>query len=214
MKYIKLSTAQYKGFDKEVTNRTFLSIHDFQPGRVVTLIEDKKGITWGCAYKVSGEFALKYLEQRECVLGGYETKYTKFFPRIASEFSGISGEAFSVVLYIATPTNIYWAGDDSLEIIAEQIVNASGPSGHNIEYLLRLAIFMRDEIQHAEDDHLFTLEMLVRKKLANRKVCIHTIMGHQRPYRIQRDDHEHLRRNITFAHSSRVPEKKLRCLNI
>lgn len=179
----------------------------------MTLVEDAKGITWGCAYKVEGDYALKYLEQRECSLGGYEMKYTKFFPRIASEFSGISGEAFPVILYIATPSNSYWMGDSSPEIIAKQIVDACGPSGHNVEYLLRLAIFMREEVPSALDDHLFTLEKLVRKEIIERKICINSVMG-QQPPSIQRDYHENLHRSVTFAHSSRIPEKKLRCLNI
>lgn len=180
---------------------------------MVTLIEEKEGITWGCAYKVTGDLALQYLEQRECTLGGYETKYSKFFPRIASEFSGISGEAFPVILYIATPKNNLWMGDDNPETMAMQIVNARGPSGHNIEYLLRLANFMRDEIPHADDDHLFTLEKIVRDEIMKRKICIYSVMG-QQPPAIERDFHENYRRPVTFAHSSRVPEKKLRCLNI
>lgn len=183
---------------------------------MVTLVKEEKegeGIVWGCAYKVTGDLALKYLEQRECTLGGYETKYIKFFPRVASEFSGLSGEAFLAIVYIATPQNKYWLGENSLEKIAQQIVSASGPCGHNVEYLLRLAIFMREEVPHADDEHLFTLEKLVREELVKRKICIYSVMG-QAPAQIQRDYHENVRRPVTFAHSSRVPEKKLRCLNI
>jgi glutathione-specific gamma-glutamylcyclotransferase len=93
----------------------------------VTLVEEKEGMCYGCAYQIKGDLALKYLEQRECTLGGYITTYTKFYPRVASEFSGLSGEAFPVLLYIATEENEFWMGDDSLEKIAEQIVTASGP---------------------------------------------------------------------------------------
>lgn len=185
-----------------------------QPGRVVTLVEEEKGITWGCAYKVTGDLALQYLEQRECTLGGYEIVYAKFYPHKASEFSGISGEAFPTILYIATPKNAFWAGDNSsLEHIASQIVAARGPSGHNIEYLLRLAQFMRDELPHAVDDHLFELEKLVRDEIIKQKICIYSVMGNQ-PAAIPRDYHESHRRQVTFAHTSRIPEKKLRCLNI
>lgn len=180
---------------------------------MVTLVEDKEGICWGCAYKVTGDLALSYLEQRECTLGGYMTAYTKFYPRVATEFSGLSGEAFPVLLYIATPSNEYWMGDESLESIAEQIVSASGPSGHNVEYLLRLAIFMRDEIPGVHDEHLFRLEKLVRDEIINRKMCIYTVMGNQ-PARIRRDSHESLRRPINFEFTTKVQEKRLRCLNI
>jgi glutathione-specific gamma-glutamylcyclotransferase len=133
---------------------------------------------------------------------------------VASEFSGITGEAFPVILYIATEKNCYWLGEDHPETIAKQIVESSGPSGHNVEYLLRLAIFMREETPHADDEHLFTLEKLVRDELIKRKMCIYTVMGTQQPARIQRDFHEAQRRAVSFAHTSRIPEKKLRCLNI
>lgn len=53
-----------------------------------------QGIVFGCAYKITGDLALNYLEQRECTLGGYITTYTKFYPRFATESSGLSGEAF------------------------------------------------------------------------------------------------------------------------
>jgi cation transport protein ChaC len=170
-------------------------------------------MTYGVAYKITGDLALKYLDQRECKLGGYETKYTKFYPRVASEFSGITGEAFPVILYIATERNEYWMGDDHPEVIAQQIVNASGNSGHNIEYLLRLAKFMREEIPHADDEHLFTLEKLVIDEIKKRKICINTVMG-EMPERIDRDFHELFKKQITFAHTSRAIEKKLRCLHI
>lgn len=179
----------------------------------MTLVEDREGICWGCAYKVTGELALKYLEQRECTLGGYATAYTKFYPRVATEFSGLSGEAFPVLLYIATPSNDFWMGDEKPETIAEQIVNASGPSGHNVEYLLRLAIFMREEIPGVHDEHLFLLEKLVRDEVTKREMCIFSLMGVQ-PTRIRRDCHESLRRPINFEFTTKVQEKRLRCLNI
>jgi cation transport protein ChaC len=176
-------------------------------------VEEEKGITWGCAFKISGDLALKYLEQRECTLGGYETVYSKFYPHKASEFSGITGEAFPVIIYIATPQNEYWLGGDDNATIASQIVKASGPSGHNIEYLLRLAQFMRDELPHAVDEHLFEIEKLVRDEIISQKICIYSVMG-QNPQAIARDYHEAHRRQVSFAYTSRVDKPKLRCLNI
>lgn len=105
----------------------YFHFFSLQPGRVVTLVEENEGMCYGCAYKITGDLAISYLEKRECTLGGYKTAYTKFYPRVATEFSGLSGEAFPVLLYIATPANDYWMGDDSLETIADQIVTASGP---------------------------------------------------------------------------------------
>lgn len=186
-----------------------------QPGRVVTLVDDANGITWGCAYKITGSVALSYLRHRECSLGGYVTQYTKFYPRVASEEMGITGEAFPTLLYIATETNSHWLGEAPLPEIAEQIVQCKGPSGHNVEYLLRLADFMRDDLRDAvvADDHLFELEKLVRDMLAERNICAKSLMGNT-PERIRRDSHEEIRRPTTFEFTSRVPDKKLRCLNI
>lgn len=186
-----------------------------QPGRVVTLVDDKNGITWGCAYKITGHTALNYLKHRECNLGGYITQYTKFYPRVAYEDMGISGEAFPTLLYIATEENSHWMGEAPLPDIAKQIVECRGPSGHNVEYLIRLADFMRNDLQDAaiSDDHLFELEHLVREMLVEKNICISSLMGNT-PERIRRDSHEEIRRPTTFEFTSRVPDKKLRCLNI
>lgn len=186
-----------------------------KPGRVVTLVEQSDGITWGCAYKITGSTALSYLKQRECTLGGYTTLYTKFYPRVAADDMELCGEAFPALLYIATDKNSLWMGDTPLPIIAQEIADSRGPSGHNVEYLMRLANFMRDELKgvFVEDEHLFELERIVRDILAERKVCVYSLMGRQ-PERIRRDSHEEIRRPTTFEFSSRVPDKKLRCLNI
>lgn len=186
-----------------------------KPGRVVTLVEDNNGITWGCAYKITGHIALTYLKHRECSLGGYITRYTKFYPRVAADHMELSGEAFPTLLYIATEANHLWMGESPLKTIAKEIVECEGPSGHNVEYLIRLANFMREELRgvSVEDDHLFQLEQLVKDMLIEQKVCFNSLMGRQ-PERIRRDTHEEIRRPVTFEFTSRVSDKKLRCLNI
>ncbi|KAH8268674.1 hypothetical protein KR026_011626 [Drosophila bipectinata] len=184
-----------------------------KPGRVATLVEDKEGITWGCAYRITGSTALDYLKQRECTLGGYATIDTKFFPRVASQDTPFSGEAVEVLVYVATPENCHWLGESPVEEIAEQIVSCRGPSGHNAEYLLRLAMFMHDEIPGVWDEHLFQLERLVLQELYRREIPLSSVMG-RNPDRIRRDSHEDIRRPPSFEFTSRVPETKLRCLNI
>jgi cation transport protein ChaC len=126
----------------------------------------------------------------------------------------MSGEAFPVLLYIALPTNPHWLGEDDLSTIAQQIVESRGFSGHNVEYLLRLAMFMREELPGIYDAHIFELEKHVREQLMKRKICLNSVMGSM-PERVRRDSHEQERRQpLTFEFSSRVPDKKLRCLNI
>lgn len=184
-----------------------------KPGRVATLVEDKEAITWGCAYRITGHIALEYLKQRECTLGGYAAFSTKFFPRVASYDTPFSGEAVEVVVYVATPNNPHWLGEAPLETIAQQIVDCRGPSGFNAEYLLRLALFMHEEIPGARDEHLFELEHLVLEAINRKQIPLSHYMG-TTPERIRRDSHEDVRRPPSFEFTSRVPERKLRCLNI
>ncbi|NWX42305.1 CHAC1 glutamylcyclotransferase, partial [Steatornis caripensis] len=112
--------------------------------------------TWGVAYEVRGEqiaASLQYLNMREAVLGGYDTKLVKFHPQ---EKDG--EEPILALVYIATPQNPSYLGPASEEDIAAQIIVSSGCAGHNIEYLLRLADFMRYFCPQAEDKHLFSIE--------------------------------------------------------
>ncbi|CAD6992989.1 unnamed protein product [Ceratitis capitata] len=212
--YSKCITGYIKGFVRRFwQGNTTHRGTDEKPGRVATLIEDKEGITWGCAYKITGSTALDYLKQRECKLGGYIILETKFFPRVASYDTPFSGEAVHVLVYVATPDNCHWLGEDTLNNIAEQIVECRGPSGHNVEYLLRLADFMREEMPDVVDPHLFELEFLVLEKLNQRQIPLWSVMG-VAPERIRRDSHEEIKRPPTFEFTSRIPERKLRCLNI
>lgn len=173
-----------------------------------------QGLTWGCAYKVTGSLALEYLRQRECKLGGYITEELKFFPRVASEHSMFNGEAFPVLVYIATPDNDYWMGDRPVKDLARDIAECKGPSGYNVEYLVRLAMFMRDELPGAEDEHLFTLERLCLNYLIEAGLSLTERMGPPRP-KIRRDTHEsEIRQQRTFAFTSRVPQRQLRCLQV
>lgn len=115
-----------------------------------------QGCTWGVAYELHGDqipASLKYLNTREAVLGGYDTKLVKFHPQEKE-----TDEPILALVYIATPQNPSYLGPASEEDIAAQIIVSSGRAGHNIEYLLRLADFMRYFCPHVEDEHLFSIE--------------------------------------------------------
>ncbi|XP_048830579.1 glutathione-specific gamma-glutamylcyclotransferase 1-like isoform X2 [Brienomyrus brachyistius] len=125
------------------------------PGRVVTLVEDDDACTWGVAYEVTGsqiEDSLKYLNVRESECGGYITKWVEFISREDSHTPTLA------LTYIATASNPIYQGPASPEEIAAQIAVCKGKTGHNIEYLLRLAQFMRRYCPEVEDDHLFSIE--------------------------------------------------------
>ena len=63
------------------------------------------------------------------------------------------------VVYMATPGNPNYLGPAPLDDIAAQILRSEGPSGHNIEYVTRLAASLR--LMEADDAHVFELERLV-----------------------------------------------------
>ncbi|KAG8232665.1 hypothetical protein J437_LFUL011897 [Ladona fulva] len=44
------------------------------------MLDLEKGVVWGRAFLVTGEAALPYLNQRECKLGGYDTRLVTFYP--------------------------------------------------------------------------------------------------------------------------------------
>lgn len=192
-----------------------------KPGRVATLIEEKEGIVHGRAFQVQERVALPYLEKRECTLGGYTTTISTFHSRDG-------GRKFPAIIYIATNKNEHWLGEASLHNIARQISECSGPSGHNVEYLFRLADFMRRYLPEAHDEHLFTLELLVRSRVKKKNMCLRTLMGN-RDFVIDlaadevsvsdedelADDvvNNNLREN-TFQFILEVPDKAKRCLKI
>lgn len=110
-----------------------------------------QGCTWGVAYQVQGEQvseALKYLNVREAVLGGYDTKEVTFYPQDTPD------QPLKALAYVATPQNPGYLGPAPEEAIATQILACRGFSGHNLEYLLRLADFMQLCGPQAQDEHL------------------------------------------------------------
>lgn len=178
---------------------------------------------------------MPYLDTRECKLGGYHVQLTTFFPHkstYSSDSDNTSGPqptSFPAVFYVATPSNRLWLGDAPLTEIASQILQCSGPSGHNVEYLLRLARFMHDYLPEAMDEHLFTLEFLVKSRIKEQNLCMRTLMGDSvmpvspprtPPHELEDADENGAAggdaavRPHSFQFTSRVPPKKLRCLNI
>lgn len=216
--YDQALTGYVKGFSRKFWqgNTTHRGVEG-QPGRVATLIEDKDGVVWGKAFRLTGEAALPYLDNRECKLGGYRTQFSTFYVRNNRD----EIREFPALIYIATPDNKHWLGDAPLPEIADQIVSSKGATGHNVEYLLRLAIFMREAVPEAEDSHLFTLEILVLNKIKEQKLCLRHLMGEiensdSPPEIIDRPDYDPapaIRQN-SFQFITIVPPKQLRCLNI
>jgi len=138
-----------------------------KPGRVATLIDEPQSKTYGVAYQLLGDSALEYLNKREVTLGGYANHMTTFYPAdaTAAKSNDSVKSPFPVLLFMATPTNDQWLGAAPLEDIAEQVVHSSGKTGHNVEYVLKLAAWSRSVLPDIIDDHLFELEKRIVSKV-------------------------------------------------
>lgn len=130
------------------------------PGRVVTLHEEPGAVCAGVAYRIAPEdeqAVLDHLDVRE--QNGYERllRPLRLDPPAGPEVEGL--------VYLAGPTNPSYLGPAPLEQIARQVVVSRGPSGPNAEYVLLLADALRG--LGADDEHVFSLESLVRAALSS-----------------------------------------------
>ena len=124
------------------------------PGRVVTLIAAPGERCDGLAYRVGPELVAQVLDEldhRE--RGGYERL------RVTLHFDGSTPPVTDALVYRATSGNPNYLGPAALPEIARQVREASGPSGPNVDYVLRLARSLRE--LGATDPHVFALEALL-----------------------------------------------------
>eukprot|EP00088_Acartia_fossae_P011432 TRINITY_DN15801_c0_g1_i1.p1 TRINITY_DN15801_c0_g1~~TRINITY_DN15801_c0_g1_i1.p1 ORF type:complete len:234 (-),score=54.72 TRINITY_DN15801_c0_g1_i1:230-931(-) len=182
------------------------------PGRVATLVDEKEGITHGIAMELKGQEALDYLNNREMTLGGYESRITTFHPT-EKEMN-----PFPVLVFIATPKSKHWLGYASSKVLAKQVVNASGPSGHNVEYVIKLAQWLRKTFPEVEDDHLYNLEKEIYVEISINNLCLTMLMGSSETESCEVSAPAptaaaHVEAKTT-SYSSTLPTKCLRCVKV
>ncbi|MCA9790730.1 MAG: gamma-glutamylcyclotransferase [Candidatus Eremiobacteraeota bacterium] len=121
------------------------------PGRVVTILPADGHVLTGMVFRLEGDIAptLAALDYRE--KGGYE--------RVVVEVEGFDGQRVTALTYIATETNPDYLGPAEPEAIAAQIAASHGPSGSNLEYLVRLHQAL--EALGERDEHIGALMRLV-----------------------------------------------------
>ncbi len=129
------------------------------PGRVVTLVEARDARCDGVAYRVAPADrarVLRELDVRE--RGGYERL------DLALEWVDTAEPRPGAVAltYVAAAHNPNYLGPAPLPAIAAQVRRSHGPSGSNVEYVLRLADALRR--LDAEDPHVFGLEALLQEE--------------------------------------------------
>jgi cation transport protein ChaC len=122
------------------------------PGRVVTLVPEAGTRCWGVAYLV--EEAL-----REEVLGMLDHREQGGYARHSAAVELAGGEVVEALVYVATAENEEFLGEASLEEIAAQVRASHGPSGSNVDYVLRLAEALREH--QASDEHVEALARLL-----------------------------------------------------
>ncbi|WP_437683069.1 gamma-glutamylcyclotransferase [Sorangium sp. So ce131] len=130
------------------------------PGRVVTLIPEPGARCWGMAYRIAPadlDEVLRALDHRE--QGGYARHDVPLY-LADGRAEGADGAASTATVYLATPDNPSYLGAAPLAEIAAQVLASRGPSGSNVEYVLRLAEAL--EAMNADDAHVTELARLVR----------------------------------------------------
>lgn len=117
------------------------------PGRVVTLVAERGARCWGMAYRVAAA-------ERSGVLAQLDHREKGGYARHAVDVHA-GGERIAALVYVATSDNPNYLGPASLSEIALQVRRSHGPSGPNLEYVLRLAEALRRI--GADDPHVFEL---------------------------------------------------------
>jgi cation transport regulator ChaC len=124
------------------------------PGRVVTLVPLSGARCHGVAYAIGAaalDAVVSHLDHRE--KGGYSRH------AVALHLDGHAAPVPGLV-YIGAETNADYLGPAPIEELAAQIRAARGPSGTNVEYVLRLAEALRELGE--SDDHVSEIAARIR----------------------------------------------------
>lgn len=155
--YLESRSARITGW----VRRFWQASHDHRgtpdaPGRVLTLVEQPGATCVGIAYRVTPD-VFDHLDHRE--KNGYLRLETDLeFIEPPAEGTRTRG-----LFYRATEQNEAWLGKASEEAIAGQIAGATGPSGTNADYVLRLDSALR--ALNADDPHVSRIARLLRREL-------------------------------------------------
>jgi cation transport regulator ChaC len=129
------------------------------PGRVATLVQSAAARCWGVAFRVSDDdrtAVLERLDHRES--GGFVRHQVEVC------FSSAGQSRQRALVYIASDGNPNFLGPASVDDIAVQVDAAVGPSGSNLEYVLRLDKALQEI--GGQDTHLSEIVARLRTRTA------------------------------------------------
>ncbi|KAJ4363698.1 hypothetical protein N0V95_001013 [Ascochyta clinopodiicola] len=138
------------------------------PGRVVTLIDRAHWDTlsdhheptervWGAAYHIPATKVpevREYLDIRE--INGYSIQFTPFHPAVESK-------PIRCLVYIGLPENPQFLGPQDPDALAKKILESTGPSGENREYLFNLEEALLGLSEESGDKHISDLVARCKK---------------------------------------------------
>lgn len=122
---------------------------------MATLAESPGGDCVGIVYRIGPDAAavvMAYLDERE--KNGYRRQVLDVWLD--------DGRHREAITYLAEPGSRHYLGPAPLTVMAAQIAAARGPSGTNVEYVLRLAAALRD--LGCERDEVFELESILARQ--------------------------------------------------
>lgn len=187
-RYARRTVGRIQGFKRRFWqgNVTHRGTED-NIGRVATLIKSKKSAVWGEMFEVRDQEAkakvLNGLTNREVTLGGYDVIVTTFYPR------ELNGNPCHVIVFIATPHNEYFLGKSDIDTMAMQIIRAKGHAGPNIDYITKMADYIRKNIPEDKCTHLFSLDRRVRE-LRDQSICLSISIGLEDLYETENSNHD------------------------
>lgn len=123
-------------------------------GRVATLVRAEGARCGGVAYLIeesARDTILANLDIRE--QGGYERV------EVAVTLAEPGATPVRAITWVARPENPYYLGPAPVHEMAAQIRVAVGPSGHNADYVARLAEMLR--ALEIDDPHIFELSAAI-----------------------------------------------------
>lgn len=89
--------------------------------------------------------------------------------------------ASRVLAFTALLDNALYLGQADVERLADDVISSSGSCGHNVEYVVRLAEYVRDNLPQDNDEHLFDLDRKIREKLSQRGLNVEKVIASHTP---------------------------------